>query len=284
MCRLLIYKGADIEMSTLIVRPKHSLIYQSYHSDERARAVNGDGFGLGWYTDGDPCRIGLFKSTTPAWSNNNLVNISESISSHCFFAHVRDAAFYAPVSEDNCHPFRYQNYLFMHNGHVPKFNMIKRKIQNSLSNEAFDIIKGNTDSEHLFALIIDCLRSKKDQSLLSMADSIMKAIHKVESLMEEAGINESAAFNVSLTNGNEVIALRYSSLSEGHQETLYYTHPKKFYCDEGGEVELREGDTSTSVVLASEPLSRDLGNWTLLPENHMFLLDKNNKIECKLIK
>jgi predicted glutamine amidotransferase len=45
----------------LLVRTRHSLIDQSLHSRMGVETTNGDGFGLGWYRDGNggsPARFG----------------------------------------------------------------------------------------------------------------------------------------------------------------------------------------------------------------------------------
>ena len=76
------------------------------------------------------------------------------ISTECFVAHVR-AASVGDVSESNCHPFSYKNLLMMHNGGVENFGLIKRKIREPLSNELYNWIKGQTDSEHIFAYLLN---------------------------------------------------------------------------------------------------------------------------------
>ncbi|MDR3740816.1 MAG: hypothetical protein P4L40_17510 [Terracidiphilus sp.] len=63
MCRFLVYKGRDrrfrVRLSDLIVKPVHSIIHQSFDCRERITegtvppALNGDGFGIGWYADGE---------------------------------------------------------------------------------------------------------------------------------------------------------------------------------------------------------------------------------------
>jgi len=47
MCRLLIYKGREIFMSELLMKPEQSLIMQSYNAKEHQEPLNGDGFGVG---------------------------------------------------------------------------------------------------------------------------------------------------------------------------------------------------------------------------------------------
>jgi len=128
MCRFLVYKGRTITMSDLLTKSEQSLIMQSFKARERKEPLNGDGFGVGWYTpeiDPTPC---VFTSTTPAWSNRNLHRLSEKIRSNCFFAHVRAATQGFIISEVNCHPFQYQQFLWMHNGSIRGFDKIKRRL------------------------------------------------------------------------------------------------------------------------------------------------------------
>ena len=50
MFRFLCYRGADLLLADLLYRPEHLLIRQSHHAKERKEPLNGDGFGVGWYT------------------------------------------------------------------------------------------------------------------------------------------------------------------------------------------------------------------------------------------
>jgi hypothetical protein len=53
-----------------VTEPAHSLISQSIHALESTASVNGDGFGLGWYsTHPEP---GLYREVRPGWSDENL--------------------------------------------------------------------------------------------------------------------------------------------------------------------------------------------------------------------
>ena len=46
-----------------------------------------------------------------------------------------------PVSEQNCHPFQWGRYLFMHNGAVGGFMRIRRALLATLSNAAYDTVQ-----------------------------------------------------------------------------------------------------------------------------------------------
>jgi len=80
-------------MADLLTRPNHSIIQQSWDCRERMTAgpLNGDGFGIGWYTAFDPTAC-IFTCINPAWSNLNLRRIAEKIQSPLIFAHVRAAS------------------------------------------------------------------------------------------------------------------------------------------------------------------------------------------------
>jgi len=161
MCRFVIYKGTSpVQLSHLLTRPCHSIINQALDSRFRINGrgpLNGDGFGVGWYDSvydkelgSQPC---IFTSVTPAWNNVNLTRLAEKIKSPLVFGHVR-ATTAGSLSLDNCHPFVHGKLMFMHNGGIAEFHLIKRKLQSGLSDVAFDMVNGNTDSEWAFALFL----------------------------------------------------------------------------------------------------------------------------------
>ena len=153
MCRLTLYKGRPLLIGDLVTRPDNSLLFQSRHAayhpgviDETHRRnilVNGDGFGVAWYSDVGAIGSCCFKFVTPAWSNGNLRNIGEHVASHLIFAHIRAASSghdpheRTAVSNENCHPFKYGKYTFMHNGGIPSFSKIKRQVLNLLSERVY---------------------------------------------------------------------------------------------------------------------------------------------------
>ena len=104
MCRWLAYSGSPIRLDELLVKRDRSLIDQSLHARQGATPTNGDGFGVGWYEDGETPR--LYRSTHPAWNDRNLQELAAGISSPLFFAHIR-ASTGSAIQETNTHPFRY---------------------------------------------------------------------------------------------------------------------------------------------------------------------------------
>ena len=151
MCRWLAYSGSRVSLYALLYQPKHSLIDQSLHSRLGAETTNGDGFGVGWYGVGEEPAV--FHSVEPAWSDRNLRDMSEHISSEVVFAHIR-ASSGGAIQQTNCHPFRHGKWLWMHNGLIREFTAVKRDLVLRVDPQLYPFIEGSTDSEVFFYLAL----------------------------------------------------------------------------------------------------------------------------------
>jgi predicted glutamine amidotransferase len=109
----------------LLFKPPHGLIDQSLHSRMGVETTNGDGFGLGWYGMGDG--PALYHSVAPAWGDPNLRELAAHIESPLFVAHVR-ATTGTAIQQTNCHPFRHGRWLFVHNGVIAGFPVLRRDL------------------------------------------------------------------------------------------------------------------------------------------------------------
>jgi glutamine amidotransferase len=145
------YSGEPILAENLLFRPAHSIIDQSLHSRLGATTTNGDGFGIGWY--GEQAEPAVFKSTDPAWNDQNLREIAGRIRTPMLFAHIR-ASTGTAVQRTNCHPFRHGRWLWMHNGFLDGFQRVKRDLTVAVAPELYPEIEGTTDSELLFHLAL----------------------------------------------------------------------------------------------------------------------------------
>src|SRR5690606_2664491 len=141
MCRITAYFGqTPILLKEIIDDPDNSLIKQSRKPYLGNMTVNGDGFGIGWFADKSDPFPGIFKSTQPAWNDQNLTHLIRKISSPCFVGHIR-ASTVGDVTWSNCHPFFYNEWIFAHNGHIESFLKIKREILKSLKEPLFEKVK-----------------------------------------------------------------------------------------------------------------------------------------------
>src|SRR3954452_3240975 len=102
MCRWMGWLGQDVLIDELLFKTKHGIVDQSLHSRMGAETTNGDGFGMGWYGDGDG--PGVYHSVSPAWADANLRELAAPNGAGLFLAPGRGANRLA-VQQTNCHPF-----------------------------------------------------------------------------------------------------------------------------------------------------------------------------------
>jgi predicted glutamine amidotransferase len=283
MCRFALYLGGEIPISALITEPVNSLIHQSFHSHERDEPLNGDGFGIAWYPPTRESNPAVFRSTTPAWSNHNLRELARVTQTRCLLAHVRAATPGLPVSDLNCHPFAVGRIAFMHNGDLGGFRFLRRRLLSGLSDESFDSIRGSTDSEHIFAVLLDHLRSsdKKDDPTVQLAIAMEQTIRSVEALRQNIAPDKHAYLNLVACDGDSAVISRYSS-DRGAEDSLYFSAGRMYMCAKG----LCHMDTSgcerTAVIVASEPLDDD-GSWTPVDPGTMVLVSPDLKVTTRPI-
>lgn len=229
MCRLLAYSGEPIFLEDLVCKPEHSLVRQSMQAEEAKLTTNGDGFGLGWYTGlADRPEPGVYREVTPAWSDENLLALCAAVRSPLFFAHVR-ATTGTAVARQNCHPFRYRHWLFIHNGQIGDYAKIRRRMEALLPDELYAARKGATDSELMFLLAVNHIGQG-----LEPIDAMAAMLGDVRRMMADAGIVAPLRFAAVLADGETMYAFRYSS--DARPPTLYVNR-----CEHG-------------TIVASEPL------------------------------
>lgn len=216
MCRWLAYSGEALKPSILVLDAQHSLVAQSLNSPLGAETVNGDGFGFGWYPEGSKTGSvpALFHSTEPAWNDENLRELTNSIASPLFFGHVR-AAGGPPIQQSNCHPFRHENWMFMHNGFLDGFAAMKRDLAFSVDESLYPLIHGTTDSEVLFYLALTL--GLQDDPVGAMA----KAVRRVEEVGASKGIRFPMQGTIALSDGATIWAFRYSTAHRSR--SLYHS-------------------------------------------------------------
>jgi predicted glutamine amidotransferase len=260
MCRWLAYSGAPILVEDLLYRPHHSLIVQSLHSTMGAEETNGDGFGVGWYGVGD--EPGVFHSIEPAWNDRNLRELARHVRSPLVFAHIR-ASTGSPVQQTNCHPFRYRNWLWMHNGLIRDFHEVKRDLILEIEPELYPLIEGSTDSEVLFYLALTYGLEHDPPT------AVEHTVGLVEEVGREHGVEQPIQMTIATTDGVRVWAFRYSS--EGDSRTLFYSTKietlELMYPDAPVMLEVVRKAGREARLIVSEPLGDELrGAWNSVPE------------------
>ena len=259
MCRLLAYVGKPIHLDNLLFEPQHSLVVQSYQPQEMTAGVlNADGFGIGWHHLSNQDAPYTYKNILPIWSDVNLPHISRYVESGCFVGYVRSATPGLPVDLINCQPFTDQKLLFIHNGYIDNFRQkLYREIRRELNDLTYQAIQGNTDSEHIWALILSYLH-QQDPSKLAIKDAVEEALLHLSELALAHQADFSA--NIIISDGDRLIASRYSN--RDYQPSLYWIKNNPNY--------------PNAVIIASEPMFE--GKWHSCPENSILLVNQDLEI------
>jgi glutamine amidotransferase len=295
MCRFVLYQGQPLTIASLVTEPSHSIIHQSTQSREAEDPLNGDGFGVAWYTRDISPRPAVFRSVSPAWSNMNLLELARVTRSTCILAHVRAATPGLPVTELNCHPFAARNYAFMHNGDVARFPAIRRKVLEGLSDEAFGTVKGSTDSEHLFGVFLDKaaeMEAGRVDPTEILARSLAATVSYAVNLSKEAvaagagtghknhtGDDDECYLNIAVSDGTRSVACRYTT-DKDEPASLYVHTGRRYVCD-GGVCRMIAPERGTgAVIVCSEPLSDDPG-WQKIPRNSMVVINEHQECDIR---
>jgi predicted glutamine amidotransferase len=264
MCRWVAYLGSPIAPKELLHDPERSLIEQSRRHAPNMAIPNGDGTGLGWY--GRRAEPALFRSITPAWGDENLLELATEVTTPLFLAHVR-AGTGTPVQRTNCHPFRYRNWLFVHNGYVASYDKLRRDLLRAVRPDLFTNIAGSTDSELMFHLALT----------FGLIDDPIAAIARmagfVEATAAAAGVQEPALqMTVGVSDGMRVYAVRYASGPEVNS---------LFVSEEAASVRMLYPDNERpphfrddARVVVSEPLTDLPGLWREVPTGTALIIGK----------
>ena len=237
MCRWIAYRGETTALEHYVTSPSHSLVTQSIAALESTASVNGDGFGLGWY--GAHPEPGLYREIRPAWSDDNLRYLCRHLQSHLFFAHVR-AATGTPITRPNCHPFACAKWLFMHNGFIGNWTRLRRQVEALIPDALYPARVGTTDSEAIFLAIMGA----------GIDDPVAATETTLARLVDLVG-PDRMRFTAALANGKDLYAFRYAVNDRAN--TLYYR------------------ESEQGIVVVSEPLDKNPGNWIPVPESHVLV-------------
>jgi predicted glutamine amidotransferase len=257
MCRWMAYSGDPVLAHDLLFRPEHSIIDQSLHAHLGGVTTNGDGFGIGWYGNGDGAAPVVFKSTHPAWNDENLREVATQIRTPLLFAHVR-ASSGTPVQRSNCHPFRYGRWMWMHNGSLARFQEVKHDLLMAVDASLYPGIEGSTDTETLFFLALT----------FGLADDPPTAVARAVGLVEDVGRRHGIEYPVHMTvatsDGESIWVFRYSS--EKATSSLYYSTDVSQLRRLYPELDVLGRLGADARFIVSEPLRELPGAWNEVPE------------------
>jgi glutamine amidotransferase len=233
MCRQMAYVGPPVTLESLVLTPEHSLLHQAYKpKHQRHGVVNADGFGCGWFSD-SRAEPAVYRRDKPIWSDRTFASIAGVISSGAILAAVRDATTGSAVEESSTAPFSESGWLFAHNGLFRGFDGPEGVgMRRMLSDKRTASVLGTSDSEVLFALVLDRMEqgAGPQEALRWCAQTCLA--------------RSTGAVNFLLMDGGSIHATACGD---------------SLFCLEGGTT------LPGGVVVASEPLNDDPA-WKPVPE------------------
>ena len=127
-------------------------------------------------------------------------------------AHVR-ATSLATVQETNCHPFRYKQWLFVHNGQIASFELLRQPLMAKIAPEYFANILGSTDSEVMFHLALT-FGLEKD-----VPAAIAKMVRVVEATAKEKGVDPALWMTLAISDGKVSGVFATAATAKGQRST-----------------------------------------------------------------
>jgi predicted glutamine amidotransferase len=255
MCRWMAWLGQPLLVEELLFKTQHGIVDQSLHARMGAEPTNGDGFGMGWYGVGEG--PGVYRSITPAWADANLREFAAHIESPLFLAHIR-AAIGSPVQQTNCHPFRHENWLFVHNGYVADLDRLRRDLMLAVEPSRFAAVEGSTDTEVVFQLALT----------FGLEEDPIRALEATVGFIEDTarrhGIDNPVQATFGVSDGVGLWAVRYSS--SGRARSLFASSDVDAIRRLHPENERFQRLSPDDRLIVSEPFSDLPGVWHEIPE------------------
>ena len=254
MCRMAGYVGQALRVGEIVSAPTHSLLFQSYRPREmQSGVVNADGYGAAlWLDDGNP-EPALYRTASPIWADPNQRWMNERLVVRSLIGAVRSATPGISFELANVQPFARGRVGFAHNGFITDFRRgAQRALRQGLGREAYEGIEGSSDSEHLFALVLDA------GALLPVA--VRAALLRLEAICD--ALSRTAVATLLLGDGEQLVGVRWA---RGFKPATLYWAP------------FRDG-----VCLASEPLDGE--RWREIPEGHLAIARAGHDLRLEALR
>lgn len=282
MCRILGYLGTPVLLEDLLYAPDSSLLNQTIGA-QMLQMLNLAGFGMAAWDPAshDPHLPFRYRTTQVALFDRNLKALAGKLRPGALLAHIRGVPYNSTVqiNEQNCHPFRFEGVplAMAHNGDLAGFREMRFDLAPHVRPEFARQIQGSTDSEWIYALAVSALDNPAG---VNEPDAILAAIRRALSILRDArarhGITRSSSTNLMFCDGVNLVAVRFTfdfgrfdaGKLQGTTEylSMWYTFGRDYGLHDG-EWKLTGGAASTdSVMVASEPLTRDFATWIEVPE------------------
>jgi gamma-glutamyl hercynylcysteine S-oxide hydrolase len=197
MCRHIASVGPPLVLHAPLFGAAHSLCAQAHHPRHQdVGDTNPDGWGVGWYVEGAAAPE-QYRTVTPVWDDHEFAQVARTITTGAFLAAARLASPGAAIDASGNAPFRSGPWLFSLNGIVQGFREdVGSALRARVSADRRAEIVGDTDSEVLFAMVLDRLDAgEAPEAALGV---VARDVHDLA----------TARINLLLTDGAQIAATR----------------------------------------------------------------------------
>jgi predicted glutamine amidotransferase len=206
MSRLFAYVGNDQDRVKCALYPARSLLVA-----DAAAVSTFDAWGLGFYQGEE---VLLQRRPKPPAEPVDFYALTRDLRTDVIVGHVRAGTIGQPKNE-NTHPFRFRSWLFAHHGTIPNFEQHKQELLGEVPDFLQRNIRGQTDSEHLFHMMLAFLHgeTKLDDPNVSISlvrDAVQTSVAKVRQVVGAAAA-ETMECALALTNGRVLLATRHGA-------------------------------------------------------------------------
>jgi glutamine amidotransferase len=255
MCRHIAYLGPPVTLREVISDPPYALARQAWAPRrQRHGTLNADGFGVGWYADGDPMPA-RYRRSVPLWADPSFADLARVTKTRALLAAARSATDGTDQGEAAAAPYRSGRWLFSHNGVLDGWPEATVGLAATLAAAELLALEARCDSALAWALVLHKLQAGR-----SPADALAGTVADLDS----HGV--TGRFNFLLTDG-EVIAATAAGDTLCYRESAGQTVVASEPDDDGFEwVEVPDRSvlTATAAAVDVRPLS-DTGGLRLDP-------------------
>jgi glutamine amidotransferase len=266
MCRLFGMQATHpTRIDCELLESQNALIHQA-RGDQRG-IVNADGWGIGLVLASGA--VECARQPQPAYQSEDYRAEAARSPAVAAIAHVR-AATVGGGALENTHPFRHGDALFAHNGDVPRFDAVKPLLLERLDAEHRELIAGETDSEHLFALLLMLAAGRPGADRREL---LRELAAEAGELATEAGASvEDLYLNLLWTVGPRLAGTRLRS------SLWWIERDQALECGLCGQRHAHppEGEPYRSVVVASERITDE--DWTEVPDGSVFAVEPDLRL------
>jgi predicted glutamine amidotransferase len=251
LCRLLGYVSEGPESAV------EGLGVSEFQTFTSLSAVHGDGWGMAWSEAGS--RIGVTTSPASAADDPTYFDLAGQALGSAGLVHLRWATDGLVVHSMNTHPFTDGTYALAHNGSISPI----ASLEGLLSAGSLAQLKGTTDSERYFRLVLQYIEEDGDERA-----GLVRAVGTLHEHFPEASLNALVLTPTRLyaVHVNSRAATPLDDLRDlfGSDDAIPHGHATAYF-----DMAYKVSPTAVHVISSGLP---DEG-WTPIPSDSILAID-----------